>query len=125
MKLPDGIQYPDGRVFDIPTNIEPTNDQDIINWLKSEIAYLRGKIEVYEKFLKDRGYIKEAEHEKKCTLADFVKGRVDDETLDRIAHKADEIQRENLSKEDKAVADKAAKLIARDYGEVIKKLEEE
>lgn len=30
-----------------------------------------------------------------------------------------------LSKEDKAVADKAAKLIARDYGEVIKKLEDE
>ena len=30
-----------------------------------------------------------------------------------------------LSKEDKAAADKAAKLIARDYGEVIKKLEEE
>jgi hypothetical protein len=30
-----------------------------------------------------------------------------------------------LSKEDKAVADKAAKLIARDYGEVIKRLGEE
>lgn len=30
-----------------------------------------------------------------------------------------------LSAEEKAVADKAAKLIARDYGEVIKKLEEE
>lgn len=109
MKLPDDIQYPDGRVFDIPTNIEPTKDQDIINLLKSENAYLRGKIEVYEKFLKDRGYIKEAEYEKKYTLADFVKGRVDDETLDRIALKADELQRENLSKEDKAVADKAAK----------------
>ena len=31
---------------------------------------------------------------------------------------------EKLSKEEKAVADKAAKLITRDYGEVIKKLEE-
>ena len=30
-----------------------------------------------------------------------------------------------LSEEDKAIADKAAKLIARDYGEVIKKLEDE
>lgn len=34
-------------------------------------------------------------------------------------------KRPYLSKEDKAVADKAAKLIVRDYGEVIKKLEEE
>lgn len=48
-------------------------------------------------------------NEKKYTLADFVKGRVDDETLDRIAIKADELQRENLSNEDKVVADKAAK----------------
>lgn len=32
---------------------------------------------------------------------------------------------EKLSKEEKAVAKKAAKLIARDYGEVIKKLEDE
>lgn len=30
-----------------------------------------------------------------------------------------------LSEEEKAIADKAAKLIVRDYGEVIKKLEEE
>lgn len=30
-----------------------------------------------------------------------------------------------LSEEEKAVADKAVKLIVRDYGEVIKKLEEE
>lgn len=30
-----------------------------------------------------------------------------------------------LSEEDKAVANKAAKLIARDYGEVLKRLEEE
>lgn len=30
-----------------------------------------------------------------------------------------------LSEEDKAIAEKAAKLIVRDYGEVIKKLEEE
>lgn len=59
MKLPDDIQYPGGHVFDIPTNIEPTKDQDIINWLRNENAYLKGKIEVYEKFLKDRGYIKD------------------------------------------------------------------
>lgn len=55
MKLPDD--------FDIPTNIEPTKDQDTINWLRSENAYLRGKIAAYEKFLKDRGYIKEEECE--------------------------------------------------------------
>ena len=36
-------------------------DQDTIELLKSENAYLRGKIEVYEKFLKDKGYIKEGE----------------------------------------------------------------
>lgn len=84
-------------------------------------------------------------------LADFVKGRVDKETLDRIAKRADELQRLNLtdkdkdrlalnyipehrmakliveylSAEDKEIAEKAAKLIVRDYGEVLKKLEEE
>lgn len=42
-------------------NIEPTKDQDIINWLRSENAYLKGKIAVYEKFLKAKGYIKEEE----------------------------------------------------------------
>lgn len=62
MKLPDDFQYPtDGHIFDIPTNIEPTKDQDTINWLRSENAYLRGMIKVYEKFLKDKGYIKEEE----------------------------------------------------------------
>lgn len=40
---------------------EPTKDQDIINLLRSENAYLRGKIAVYEKFLKDKGFIKEEE----------------------------------------------------------------
>lgn len=40
---------------------KPTEDQGTVNWLKSENAYLRGKIEVYEKFLKDKGYIKEEE----------------------------------------------------------------
>lgn len=34
---------------------------------------------------------------KRYGLEDFVKGRVDEETLDRIARKADELQRENLS----------------------------
>lgn len=61
MKLPDDFPFPDGHVYDIPTNIEPTKEQDIIIWLKSENAYLRGKIEAYEKFLKDKGYIKEEE----------------------------------------------------------------
>lgn len=62
MKLPDDFQYPtDGRIFDAPTDTEPTKDQETINWLRSENAYLRGKIEVYEKFLKDKGFIKEEE----------------------------------------------------------------
>lgn len=42
-------------------DIEPAEDQDIISWLRSENAYLKGKIAVYEKFLKDKGYIKEEE----------------------------------------------------------------
>lgn len=42
-----------------------------------------------------------------------------------ICLKADELQRVNLSEEHKAIASKAAKLIARDYGEVLKRLEEE
>lgn len=50
-----------GRCFYDDT--DSTKDQDIINWLRSENAYLRGKIEAYEKFLKDRGYIKEEEDE--------------------------------------------------------------
>lgn len=62
---------------------------------------------------------------KRYGLEDFVKGRVDNETLDRIAHKADELQRMNLSEEDKAIAEKAAKLIARDYGETLRRLAEE
>ena len=48
-----------------------------------------------------------------------------DEKRMEICHKADELQRENLSKEDKAVAEKAAKLIVRDYGEVLKRFEVE
>ena len=36
-----------------------TKDQDEIAMLRSENAYLRGKIAVYEKFLKDKGFIKE------------------------------------------------------------------
>lgn len=46
-----------------------------------------------------------------------------------ICHKADELQKKNLgeklSEEDKAVADKAAELIARDYGETLRRLAEE
>ena len=49
----------DGKCFYDDT--ESTKDQDIINWLRSENAFLRGKITVYEKFLKERGHIKEDE----------------------------------------------------------------
>ena len=38
-----------------------TKDQDEITMLRSEIAYLKGKVSVYEKFLKDKGFIKEEE----------------------------------------------------------------
>lgn len=37
----------------------PTIDPDVLEPLRYEIAYLRGKVAVYEKILKDRGYIKE------------------------------------------------------------------
>lgn len=36
-------------------------DQDTIDLLKSENAYLKGKIKAYEKFLKDKGYMEEEE----------------------------------------------------------------
>lgn len=32
---------------------------DEVVMLRNEIAFLKGKVEVYEKFLKDRGFIKE------------------------------------------------------------------
>lgn len=50
------LNYPD-------IDIEPSKEEYTITieWLRSENAFLRGKIEVYEKFLKDKGYIKEEE----------------------------------------------------------------
>lgn len=53
----------DKMTWNIPTNIEPTKDQDIINWLRSENAYLRGQIKAYEKFLKRNGIIADTEGE--------------------------------------------------------------
>lgn len=41
--------------------IEPAVAEEIIEFLKSEVAFLKGKIEVYEKFLKSKGHIKEKE----------------------------------------------------------------
>lgn len=66
----------------------------------------------------------------KYTLADYVKNRIPEESLNKICEEADKLQQKNLGKvelseEDKAIADKAAKLIARDYGEVLKRLEDE
>ena len=62
MKLPDDFQYPDGHIFNVPVNFESAEDKDtIINWLRSENAYLKGMIWAYEKFLKDKGFIKEEE----------------------------------------------------------------
>jgi hypothetical protein len=46
-------------------------------------------------------------------------------TSQRQRLSSEDIVVEALSESDKAIAAKAAKLIARDYGEVIKKLEEE
>lgn len=53
----------DKMTWNIPTNIEPTKDQDIINWLRGENAYLRGQIKAYEKFLKRNGIIADTEGE--------------------------------------------------------------
>lgn len=36
------------------------NDENL--YLKSEIAYLKGKIEVYERFLRSQGFIKEVKN---------------------------------------------------------------
>lgn len=71
--LKDTAQYRPSRYddFDFPQPIldlrEPAADETA-SWIKfenmrlqSEIAFLKGKIEVYEKFLKDKGYIKEEE----------------------------------------------------------------
>ena len=41
--------------------MSPGKDQDETYLLRYEIAYLRGKVAVYEKFLKDKGFIKEVE----------------------------------------------------------------
>lgn len=46
-------------------------------------------------------------------------------TSHRQRLRSEDMAVEALSESDKAIAAKAAKLIARDYGEVIKKLEEE
>lgn len=45
----------------IGSPIEKVEYIDEVELLKSENAYLKGKIKVYEKFLKDKGYIKEEE----------------------------------------------------------------
>ena len=37
--------------------IDSLNDENL--GLKSEVAFLQGKVEVYEKFLKRKGYIKD------------------------------------------------------------------
>lgn len=51
----------DGKCFYDDT--EPIKDQDTINWLRSENAYLRGQIKAYEKFLKRNGIIADIEEE--------------------------------------------------------------
>lgn len=35
--------------------------KDEVEYLRSEIAYLKGKIEVYERFLRSQGFIKGGE----------------------------------------------------------------
>lgn len=41
------------------TQVSELNDENL--QLKSEVAYLKGKIEVYEWFLKTKGYMEEGE----------------------------------------------------------------
>ena len=84
MKLAEGM-YPDGRVFDIPTN-EDITKEEVINSLRSENAYLRGKIAVYEKLLKDKGFIGEEESRPVIangveydSYADYLKSREEKE----------------------------------------------
>lgn len=56
---------------------------------------------------------------------------MDDTNKDRLAldyipeHRMTKLMVDYLSAEDKAIAEKAAKLIVRDYGEVLKKLSED
>jgi hypothetical protein len=52
-------------------------------------------------------------------MSEYEVGEIPPEELEK------QKKRPYLSKEDKEIAEKAAKLIVRDYGEVIKKLEEE
>ena len=42
---------------------ELTKEQNTIEWLRSENAYLRGKVYAYEEFLKAKGYIKKIDEE--------------------------------------------------------------
>lgn len=61
MKLPDDFS---GPILDLhePVAHETASWLEYENnSLKSKIAYLEGKIEAYENFLKDRGFIKEEE----------------------------------------------------------------
>lgn len=52
-------------------------------------------------------------------MSEYEVGEIPPEQLEK------QKKRPYLSEGDKAVADKAAKLIARDYGEVLKRLEDE
>ena len=52
-------------------------------------------------------------------MSEYEVGEIPPEELEK------QKKRPYLSKEDKAVADKAAKLIARDYGETLKELEKD
>lgn len=49
----------DGRRF----YTEPTKDQDTIELLRSENAYLRGQISAYERYLRKMGIIADTEEE--------------------------------------------------------------
>lgn len=57
------VRYNKTVRYNIPTEIKEaiSLSKTENDYLKSENAYLRGKITVYEKFLKDKGFIKEGE----------------------------------------------------------------
>ena len=61
------MESTDGHLYDIPTDTELT-EEDMINNLRCENAYLRGLVKAYEKFLKEKGYIDNGEMDNSTSI---------------------------------------------------------